>query len=652
MWKAILLTELGFSLRLVGLHAMDAAVTSDVFYSGEFKALSRHIIPALLYNLTDSDNEIFEFVKEESVDLFYLSVNAAEQRNADRANRIETDTKPFDRMYRPPLADRRARSIRVTKRSFSDDKGPEARDVALSALRIFRSLFRLAHNVQIGHALEATVEFLDAHDNGIFWTNPDWCCWLAESMTKWTHLQYRFVLLGFFIDQLVALGPQSGASPKQATLTLIVKTILTSRASLVGLAIGDVLAQLIGLIIRRARLAPHDPLIQPLVECVIGLAAHVYYADQICDIAQDIIANVVALQLREDNETVSEDTAPPAAETREMQRSARDEATCTLIQCLVGVLKTASNGGSNNKVGPFRPVVDSDATLEGNDITEKTKEGVEEVGKAPDKKSSEVSTESKKHATRNRVPPNAFYDILFLLSEGPSQVRLGCAHAVVTYIRDELPPPLRETHPLESSTPAASRPVTPDVYKRFISSVHAHAFTLLASALPAVGPSSSRRASISRSRASSNAEPPKPTPADFAAVREILDALYARQSASALLTGLPMLIALDRRAISNGDSPPETEETSARTAETQLATRQVISSALRVIGNTWGLVTPKREADKVCLILLAPSCVPYEMADKRSFGYSSRWRSSPGCRQKCPISDTSPRLSIFPLTLR
>jgi hypothetical protein len=569
---------------------MDAAVTSDVLYSSEFKSLSRQIVPALLYNLIDSDDETFNFVKQESVDFLSLFVLELQSLTVFfRADRIEADTKALDRMYRPPLADRRARSIRATKR---DEKGPEHRDVALSALRIFRSLFRLSHSVQIAQTLVATVEFLDAHEGGALWTNPGWCCWLVETMTKWTHLQYRFVLLSFFLDQLVALGSQAGQVTKQTTLCSIIKTILTSRASLVGLAIGDVLAQLITLIIRRARLSQDDPLLQPVADCIIGLASHVYYSDQICDIAQDIIATVTVLQLQGEP---GEDA--PAADAKKMRRSARDVSTCVLIQCLVGVFKAARCDGK--RLSSLKSVRDSEVTLEVHEA-DKPVEGAA-TKKSVERKSTD-SQRTKGHAkeddrrdsaqkrrTRNRVPPDVFSDILVLLSEGSQQVRLACAHAIIAYVCDELP--LGESISPESK-PVATRPVTEDACKRLVNSIHANAYLLISQQPRSSSRQTETRTTSSSSRSSSVADGPKPTAADFTAIREIFVALFSKRSAMVLITGIPALKALVRHSTVE-------DLASTNPAEKQLAILQIVSSVLRVISDTWGLTTPRREAEKV-----------------------------------------------------
>ena len=178
-----------------------------------------------------------------------------------------------------PALERRAASIHL---HVDGEAGPSAGDVSDACLRAFFSLFEHAGGTQLGHIIQAAFKNID-HIEG--WKDIDHCCWFAKKTVEWAQYQYRYVLPTRMVEEL--LGYQDLPAPSLVHLALVsmVFAVFTASTPLVSLSSSDLLSSLITLLSRRNTLSSEDPLIPPIVRCIASLGCHIYYSDQIQDLA-------------------------------------------------------------------------------------------------------------------------------------------------------------------------------------------------------------------------------------------------------------------------------------------------------------------------------------------------------------------------------
>ncbi len=320
----------------------------------------------------------------------------------------------------------------------------------------------------------------------------------------------------------------------------MITTILNSRVSLVGLAVSDLLNNLITIIVRRTRLDPKDALLPPLVQCISSLGTHVYYADQINDIVEELAMRIADLP----------------------QNDARSETVRILILCITGVM-TSADEADEAEARLTSPTLDK--------------------GKAP-------QTETATSGRRNPITPMIWQETLPLLCEETYAVRIAYTRALILFLENELArdKPFEITilrfcnalhaalYTLAMSSNLGIDPelgsghLTPKLdtksdAERGSTSEKAVAFDLTGSSTPPKSNSrSSRRVSLPLNRMNSFV-PLKSfdnvaTPYDFASLLTILDKLHTAVPVAAMITGIPMLLALDRDAgtdaVSHGERHP------------------------------------------------------------------------------------------------
>ena len=605
--------------RLIGLAALSSASSSDALFSSnsEFQRQIAIVIPALLSN-------IFE--------------GSMEQLNLETA-RVQMDASPSpffsEFSARRPVNDRRAPSLHA---HIPGEKGPSRSDVLSAALRSLHALLEQCQVNQASHVLDAVFAFLDKHG----WTDVERSCWLAERLAGFMTLQYRFVVPTRLAEMLVDLA-NVPPTPKHTSVLAMVTTILNSSISLVGLAVSDLLNNLVTLIIRRIRFDPRDPLLPALVQCISSLGTHIYYADQINDIVEEI--------------TIRMSEAAPSDE-------ARPEILRVLLYCITGVMSTAVAADA----------AEARATAHQEPVS--TNKGKAPLVETP------VETRRNEVGRRNPITPVVWQETLPLLCESTYAVRAAYARALLLFLENEMP---RERKPL--------RPADPGAY-RFCNAVHATIYTLAMSSCLGVGLPDGSVASVQESPVVQPAEilsseaktgadrspetkgvsftlsepipattssgsaggatPPKKasrtssrrvslplnrlnstatltsfdnvaTPLDFAAIVRILDELHAAVPVAALSTCVPMLLALDRDAGTELVRRSGDGRAGAWVLERKRSIREVVALTWRRLGVRWGIDDLVDVADKV----RAPQCG--HLADARlcvlcpSHSKCSRW---------------------------
>jgi len=178
-----------------------------------------------------------------------------------------------------PTYERRAASIHL---HVDGERGPSSRQVSDAALRALFSLLRNANSPQLGFIMQSTFDNLDKLSG---WIEKDHCCWLAQRIADWAQYQYRYVVPTWLVERLLENQNSRTVTPMHQALTAMITTVLISPTRMINLSSSDIISNLTTVLIRRSTIGPEDSLIQPLEKCIASLGTHVYYSDQIQDLA-------------------------------------------------------------------------------------------------------------------------------------------------------------------------------------------------------------------------------------------------------------------------------------------------------------------------------------------------------------------------------
>lgn len=177
-----------------------------------------------------------------------------------------------------PVMERRANSIHL---HVDGENGPTQADVSSACLQAFFTLMQHVGANQLSYVINSAVEGLNDL-NG--WSRVDHCCWIAQKAVEWAQYQYRFAVPARLVDYLLEIqGTHEPA--KYLTIVKMVTTVFTSPTPLLNLSTSDIISNLCVVMIRRISQDIEDSLLPSLVECISSLGSHVYYSDQIQDLA-------------------------------------------------------------------------------------------------------------------------------------------------------------------------------------------------------------------------------------------------------------------------------------------------------------------------------------------------------------------------------
>ncbi|EJD53693.1 hypothetical protein AURDEDRAFT_180118 [Auricularia subglabra TFB-10046 SS5] len=630
--------ELRNRTRLVGLAAFTAVVNSDVLHhaSANFVGQTRVLIPALLHTVHQAG---LESLQEE------LSTIKSHPSPAS----------PYLAQFQArPHAERRAASIHI---HVDGEKGPLFSEVANACIRVLQALFSRCSASQVVNVLDAYFDYLD---KSAYWDQVQVCCWFSEHAAEWTQYQYRYSVPTKLVERLLDSQDTPLPTHLHTTLAAMVTTVFTSPAPLINLSTSDIISNLITLILRRVAIDPLDALLPPLVQCIASLGTHVYYSDQIQDLAAELISRLVGVQVN-----------GLLGHGRFGNDVGRNEGIRCLLAALVGLMQAGNKVPSS---GPTRRVVEADGD-KGKGPSILRDFGVNQFMDEP----GEVRGPAMR---RTRVRPDTWQDTLALLCESEFGVRAEYARALVVYINEETP---RESLPSDSlgdlglarksrAEQNARRMPTllGDVTARFLHALHASAYLLaVSSSLGLTSPTpprsqsqtssthaitaenvpltsepatdekegvnekeagserapdpvveekdrtASRRTPVHRPRQLSLAlsllEPapdqlpqtgPMPVwPSDYAHLVAVLTAAHERLPTRSLLSGVPMLLALD--AATQGEFA-DGEAVSLR----RRAVREMIGRLWLVIARTWDCPELEACAQKALSSLAPPAVIP------------------------------------------
>jgi protein EFR3 len=199
-----------------------------------------------------------------------------------RAEDVKDDpASPYLAEFRTrPAAERRAASIHA---HVDGDKGPSVADVSSACLRCLFCLLERVNWAQLGYIMRSSFDHLDELKQ---WDYRDHCCWFALKTAEWSQYQYRYAVPTLLVERLLEEKHDLPATAStQKTIAAMVTTVFDSTIPLINLSTSDINSNLMTLLIRRCTLNCEDPLLHDLVESIASLGKHVYYSDQIQDLA-------------------------------------------------------------------------------------------------------------------------------------------------------------------------------------------------------------------------------------------------------------------------------------------------------------------------------------------------------------------------------
>jgi len=320
-----------------------------------------------------------------------------------------------------------------------------------------------SNGAQIGLIMQATFSSLDKTNN---WGKADHCRWLAQAGAEWAQYQHRYAVPTRLVERLLET-PDSTSQPMHTALTSMVITVFTSPTPLVNISTSDVVSNLISLVLRRTAVNPDDPLLPTLVESISSLGTHVYYADQIQDLAGELISRLVTIESRSKSG---------------VSNKGRAQAIRSLLAGLLGLVQAADTQSTKHtgEIDGSRVPCVSTVLLNQKDETEHGHRRVHP-------------------SRRTKISPEVWQDTLTLLCDGDYAVRADYSQALVSYIDFEIPRKGDHTGPdgikrgagitegLAKQARTAAAIMYGDSVTRFLNALHAYVYALATTASLGIG---------------------------------------------------------------------------------------------------------------------------------------------------------------------
>lgn len=547
--------------RLIGLGALSGAVSSEVMYTASFSQQVAIIVPALLGNI-GPDSQPLEHLKVEAQKTVSGSPSFAEFTNAAKK--------------RP--THRKAPSLSA---HVAGEKGPSTTQVVSAAMGVLQGHFRHADASQVQELMKHVFAALDGRGGTSLWPQEDWACLIAKTITRWSALHYRFVVLNSLVEHLVE-GCEGQSTAKDATLLAMIAEILQSKdLTLVGLSTSDTLNNLAGLAVRRVHYDIKDPLLPQIVECIESIAVHTYYADQVNDVADELVARIVALTQPDADvagatATVTKTTSRQASSTTSLEQ--RAEAIRILLFALTRVILVANapNGGGGSG---------------------------EHVQNAADGNPNEVKGKSVGPAVahRQRIQPEVLQPTTSLLASPNASIRLGEAQLLLAYLQyegsaDAIPAASSEAASLLHGISAATHVAAISKSLRIAAASSTEKATPLQTLVAVQTANDDAAAAAAIVEAGTGTA----VPIDYAALSEVLIAAVDSLGASTILAIVPALFAIDRSAaqklVPDSHSPNIV-------AQKRRATRLLLAKVWEAIGRRWAVASVEKEAQGILAAL-------------------------------------------------
>ncbi|TFY83940.1 hypothetical protein EWM64_g59 [Hericium alpestre] len=386
--------------RLVGLAALSGAVTSEALYgSNSFRIQASKIVSALVINVHD-------------VDLSTLENESATLK--------EKTSSPYLAEFRTrPTVERRAASIHLHK---DGDKGPSSVDVTNACLRIFSTLLDHSNGAQVADVVHAA---LDSLDDWKGWEKSGHCCWLARKMTDWSQYQYRYAVPTRLVERLQENQDAPVTRPLHHALASMITTVFDSPTTVVNLSTSDIISTFITIVLRRTASDPDDSLLPSLTACIASLGTHVYYSDQIHDLASELISRLITVEAN----------GVPGRERDANDRS-RVQAVRCLLASLVGLIQAADRH-EGGKPEEHRGREEHRRSEETSRAVTSTFIASEDPQK-PVRVSIEHADDTGRPSNRTKLAPEIWQDTLHILCDENYAVRAEYVTALIFYLETEI----------------------------------------------------------------------------------------------------------------------------------------------------------------------------------------------------------------------
>ena len=341
--------------RTAGLQALKSITASEAVGADGGKQLNI-IMPVILQNLHSGD--------EGHLLTILHRMNAAETIDKEVAMRRRTSTatvQTTDGISRPNSA--------VTGTTDDADRLAEE-EVGTLAIQSLKQIYSTNNRAQVRLSTGALLRFICQRiphrkptaktarpGNGATWTTA-----LVETVTKWTPVQDRFVILVTIMETFVRSPTAEENLEQQLLLISLVDWLLRSSINMIGLSVMDVLLGLVQHVllllqlggrgsnvlpwhqqtdaidlfrgvstdmtnglksptsekdaVKREESSPssnRQELLAKLQRCIGGLAVHIYYSDQISDIIQAILLRLKPSPMSNVSSTAAAIEDPQAA---------------------------------------------------------------------------------------------------------------------------------------------------------------------------------------------------------------------------------------------------------------------------------------------------------------------------------------------------
>jgi protein EFR3 len=438
--------------------------------------------------------------------------------NPRSANVRQKPLSPYlDEFRARPIFERRAASIHL---HIDGERGPSKTDVTNACLRALSHLFDHSSGGQIVPIMQAAMASLDEIHG---WEKVGHCRWFAGKATEWTQYQFRDAVPTRLIDRLQREQDIPTTTTLHTTLAAMITAVFTSPIPLV-MSTSDVISNLISLVLRRAVIDPDDSLLQALTDCIGALGTHVYYADQIHDLASELIGRLVS----------TEATGLPGRE-RDPSDKCRTRALRALIAGLVGLMCTPTRR-VDQRSGVESPRSEQEFFASSPKLADSEQFS---SGDKPTRASAERADGDTHLTKRTKISPETWQDTLNLICNVDCDVRSDYAGALLVYLESEISTRgeytdsdgVRRNRPLAASQVQQAGDMMAAIYgdetTRFLHAVHVYLYILATSPTfhtPAHTPSPARSA------ARDGTEAVTVIPATPNASREVVGAIEDRSS--------------------------------------------------------------------------------------------------------------------------
>ena len=461
---------------------MTGVVTSEALYHStpHLKLQVSIFIPAFVVPLLEVDVS--------ALDQEYVLFNTPFRVKLinPRASELKTQpNSPYLSDFRNrPTMERRATSIHL---HVTGESGPARRDVANAAMRALSALFEHSNGGQAASCMQATIDCLNESSA---WDKPESCRWIAVRAAEWTQYQYRYAIPTRLVECLVQEQDTSQSTGRHKTLAAMITSVFTSPTPLINLSTSDIISSLISVVLRRVSKDPDDALLPALVQCIASLGTHVYYADQIQDLAGELISRLVVVE-----------TSGVLVSGKADLGKVRAQAVRCLLSGLLSLIyaaeihDTAKDDGDDSKTVHKAALAESMISIQVENAEGKLSRADGHI----------------KPSRRTNVSPEVWQDTLSLLCDGDYAVRGDYAATLVSYLEREIPKlwDYMDVDGVKRIRAIAEGPLQQatvnfsvmygDATTRFLNALHAHLYVLATSSNLGVATQSSTPTASQRS---------------------------------------------------------------------------------------------------------------------------------------------------------